>query len=687
MMAKYFSIAVLFFLFVSSQSKSQAEKNKLIDTRATKETKTLYANLHKLAENHIMFGQQHAIEYGHGWSGDSDRSDVKSVTGSHPAVIGIDFGGLSGRSQAEIDKYKKHLIKTIADIYNQGAVVTAAWHFNNPVSGDNFYWKDSVSKPAVKYIIPGGSYHQQYKQILQTIASVVKNAKGKSGELIPIIFRPYHEFDGYWFWWGSNHTTINEFKQLWRFTVSYLRDSLNVHNFIYAFSPDNTFTTEEKYLERYPGNEWVDIVGIDNYGDFGRYGHYDLEAGFNKLKIVSEYANKSGKLAAFTETGLAAIPDTAWWTEKLLKTLKRENLKLSYVLVWRNDIKSNTEYYAPFPGQVSADDFVKFYTDEYVLFENDLPDMYHLQSKKQITPVQKYGQLHVDGIHLVGSKGEPVVLHGMSFGWHNLWPRFYNEGAVNELVKNWNCSVIRASMGIELNKDGYLQNPGNSVRLIKTVVNACIKNGVYVLIDWHDHNIHEHQAVEFFAMMAKEYHQYPNIIYEIYNEPNDTKTWQQVKPYAENIIKAIRRYDAENIILVGSPHWDQDINLPASDPVKGFKNIMYTMHFYAGTHKQWLRNRTDSAMQKGLPVFISECAATEASGDGVIDSVEWNKYVQWCNQHQLSWIAWSVSDKNESCSVLMPSASSTGNWKEEDVKEWGKLVRKYLNKNYSYFSK
>ena len=300
--------------------------------------------------------------------------------------------------------------------------------------------------------------------------------------------------------------------------------------------------------------------------------------------------------------------------------------------------------------------------------------------KKESTPVQKFGKLRVDGINLVGSKNQPVVLHGMSFGWHNLWPRFYNEGTVNELVKKWNCSVIRASMGIELNNDGYLHNPESSVQLIKTVVNACIKKGVYVLIDWHDHNIHEQQAIEFFGMMAKEYHQYPNVIYEIYNEPNDTKTWQQVKSYAENVIKEIRKYDVDNIILVGSPHWDQDIDLPANAPIEGYKNIMYTMHFYAGTHKQWLRDRTDAAMKKGLPVFISECAATEASGDGMIDETEWNKYMQWCNEHHLSWIGWSVSDKAESCSVLKPSASSTGKWKEEDIKPWGKLVREYLHK-------
>ena len=194
--------------------------------------------------------------------------------------------------------------------------------------------------------------------------------------MVPMIFRPYHEFDGNWFWWGRGHCTVDEFKSLWRFTVSYLRDSLGVHNFIYAFSPDNMFFTEAMYLERYPGDEWVDILGVDNYGDFGRDGKYNLEAGIKKLKIVSDYALKAGKLAAFTETGLESIPNPTWWTETLLKALQKEKLQLTYVLVWRNDARSATHFYAPFPGQASEADFIKFYNDPYTLFENDLRKIY-----------------------------------------------------------------------------------------------------------------------------------------------------------------------------------------------------------------------------------------------------------------------------------------------------------------------
>lgn len=363
-------------MLVSAPFISWSQKNKLVDDKATKETKALYQNLHKLSKEHTLFGHQHATEYGHGWEGDQDRSDVKSVTGSHPAVIGIDFSGFSGSDSLSIQKNKAKNKQITEDTYNRGGVITASWHFINPVSKGGFYWVDSLSKPAVKYIMPGGSANKQYKRILKVIGDWAQNIKGINGELVPVIFRPYHELDGDWFWWGKPHCTREELISLWRFTVSYLRDSLQVHNFIYAFSTDNRFSSEAEYLDRYPGDEWVDMVGIDNYGDMGRDGHYDLPAAIKKIKIVSDYASKHGKLAAFTETGLESIPNTTWWTETLLKVMTAEDMQLCYVLVWRNDTRSPTHYYAPFPGQVSVPDFKKFYNHSFTLFEKDLKKIY-----------------------------------------------------------------------------------------------------------------------------------------------------------------------------------------------------------------------------------------------------------------------------------------------------------------------
>ena len=351
----------------------------LIDPQATEQTVALCHNLKRLSEKHVLFGHQHATEYGHGWSGDLDRSDVKAVTGSHPAVIGVDLNGLSGRSKEEITKNKKALRENIVATYNRGGLTTLSWHFDNPVSDTDFNWKESLSAPAVPAIIPGGSHHEQYKVVLADIADLAHSVVGLDDTLAPLIFRPYHEFDGAWFWWGKPHCTPEEFLALWRFTVSYLRDSLGVHNFIYAFSPDCLFQTQADYLERYPGDDWVDLLGMDDYADFGRDGRYDVEAGVRKLRIVSDYARKAGKLAAFTETGLESISDPTWWTDTLLPTLKTEDLNLCYALVWRNDIHSPTHYYAPFPGQASVPDFLKFHADPLTLFENDLPPLYTRQ--------------------------------------------------------------------------------------------------------------------------------------------------------------------------------------------------------------------------------------------------------------------------------------------------------------------
>lgn len=365
---------ILAFLFITLAMNSLCQAQ--IDKQATKETKALYRYLKKTSKRHILFGHQHATEYGHGWSGDADRSDVKSVTGSHPAVIGVDFSGFSGRPKEAINRSVASLRQNVIDTYNRGGITTVAWHFSNPASKGGFYWIDTVSAPAMSMIKPGGTHHEQYKEILQTIGDFVKSVRGKNGTLAPMLFRPYHEFDGGWFWWGKPHCSREDFIAVWQFTVAYLRDSLHVHNFIYTFSPDNKFTTEEEFLERYPGDDWVDMVGMDNYGDFGRDGKYNLEAGIKKLKIVSDYAQKAHKLAAFTETGLESIPNNTWWTETLLKSLKAEKMKLAYVLVWRNDIRSPTHFYAPYPDHTSVPDFLNFYNDPTTLFEKDLKRVY-----------------------------------------------------------------------------------------------------------------------------------------------------------------------------------------------------------------------------------------------------------------------------------------------------------------------
>lgn len=292
------------------------------------------------------------------------------------------------------------------------------------------------------------------------------------------------------------------------------------------------------------------------------------------------------------------------------------------------------------------------------------------------SPVARHGKLSVTGTQLVDERGEPVVLRGASLGWHNLWPRFYNQKAVEWLADDWQCSVVRAAMGVAI-EDSYLENPEFALQCVNQVVKGAIGRGIYVLIDFHSHKIHIEEAKTFFGQMAKTYCNYPNVIYEIWNEP-DYYSWAEVKEYSEQVIKVIRAADPDNLILIGSPHWCQDVDSVAANPILGQSNIMYTMHFYAGTHKQWLRDRTDAAIAKGIPIFVSECAGMEASGNGPIDEAEWKNYIDWMEGQKISWIAWSVSDKDESCSMLIPRASSFGHWTDDVLKKWGKTVRQTL---------
>ena len=250
--------------------------------------------------------------------------------------------------------------------------------------------------------------------------------------------------------------------------------------------------------------------------------------------------------------------------------------------------------------------------------------------------------LVVNGTQLMNTEGDTVVLHGVSYGWHQFWPEF----------------------GIEC---------------VTKVVDAAIENGVYVIIDWHSHNLRQEEAKEFFTQMATRYKGVPNVIYEVFNEPVED-SWEQVKAYSVEVVKTIRAIEPDAVILVGCPHWDQDIHLAADDPITGYSNIMYTLHFYANTHGQWLRDRADYALGKGLPIFVSECAGMEASGDGPISKEEWRNWLDWMQRHSISWVAWSLSDKDETCSMFYPSASSEGNWKDADMKEWGRMVRDELKK-------
>jgi endoglucanase len=294
------------------------------------------------------------------------------------------------------------------------------------------------------------------------------------------------------------------------------------------------------------------------------------------------------------------------------------------------------------------------------------------------TPVARYGQLAVHGAELVGASGAPVVLRGQAFGWDNWWPQYYNADVVRWLRDDWCVDVVRPAMGVEPG-GAYLSNQSASKERMTTVVDAAIAAGIYVIIDWHAHKLHQDEAVAFFGEMAERYGDKPHVIYEIFNEPEKDATWPQVKAYATAVIAAIRRHDPDNVVIVGSPEWDQRIDLVAADPLKGVTNVVYSVHFYAATHKQWLRDRTQAAIAADIPVFVSESSGAEASGQGKNDYAEWQAWIDFMERNHVSFLNYSVSDKaGETISVLNPGANSSGGWTDAELTESGQYFRKLL---------
>lgn len=339
------------------------------DSLATAETKALYVNLKELAKTRVLFGHQDDLAYGVQWWAESGRSDVKETAGSYPAVYGWEIGNIEGERNLDSISFAE-MKEWIREGYERGGVITISWHEHNPVSGGSAW---DTSGRAVSHIIPGGSHHEMWKQKLDLVAAFMLSLKGENGELIPVVFRPYHELTGSWFWWGEKLCTREEFIRLWQFTFDYLSYEKGVHNLLYAYSTDN-FATEEYYLNRYPGNQYVDVLGFDDYGSVRN--PESAPKTINELRLIATMGEKLDKIPAWTETGLASIPIPDWWTETILKRIKTDSLtcRIAWVLVWRNARPDH--HYAPFTGHTSATDFRKFRDDDCILFEDELPDLY-----------------------------------------------------------------------------------------------------------------------------------------------------------------------------------------------------------------------------------------------------------------------------------------------------------------------
>ncbi|HNX89209.1 MAG TPA: glycosyl hydrolase [Paludibacteraceae bacterium] len=342
------------------------------DNELTPETACLLKNLMSIPEKGFLFGHHDDPLYGVGWKGDNDRSDIKSITGDYPAVMSFDLGRIELEQQSNIDKTNFDKIRQeIIRQYNRGGMISVSWHINNPLT-DGDAW-DAKTPGAVNSVLPGGNNHSKFMKWLQSAAGFLKTLKTSNGTKIPIVFRPWHEHTGSWFWWGKGNCTAEEYKQLWIMTYRFMKNE-GLNNLLFAYSPDIQ-GPGDIYLEFYPGDKYVDILGLDGYHRDNEKGTEAYTKALNTiLAFMTEEGKKRHKPIALTETGLEAIPIADWWTNVLLPIV--EKYPVSYVLVWRNAYDRENHYYAPYPGQISEADFKKFYLNSKTLFCKDVQNLY-----------------------------------------------------------------------------------------------------------------------------------------------------------------------------------------------------------------------------------------------------------------------------------------------------------------------
>jgi len=352
-----------------------------VDQRATRKTQNLLVNLHTIAQRGFMFGHQDDLAYGVGWKAEEGRSDVKETAGSYPAVLGWDVGSRLN-AESNIDEVRFQNMKSwMVDAYKLGMINTLSWHLDNLTTGSNSWDKT----PSVQDILPGGDKHSEFLEQLDLLAEFLDDVKIWFTK-VPIVFRPWHEHNGDWFWWGRGNCSEENYIALYRFTVDYLKNEKDIHHLLFAFSPDRSrlnmdTLARENYLYGYPGDDYVDIIGLDNYGDVGRTGggnNPDQQRTYfvNSLKLITEIAEEKGKVAALSETGLEGVTNPKWFTDIILNPINSndQEIDIAWVLVWRN---ANTKHhYAPYPGHTSVADFQQFEKDERTFFQKDMRNPY-----------------------------------------------------------------------------------------------------------------------------------------------------------------------------------------------------------------------------------------------------------------------------------------------------------------------
>lgn len=377
---------------------AQSGNDPRISGKASRKTRLLFENLHKISGRQIMFGHQDDLAYGVHWKGESSRSDVKEVCGSYPSVFGWDVGELDREAKFNIDSVPFERMRTFMQYaYAIGSVNTISWHLDNLGTGGDAWDTTSV----VHELLPGGRLHWKLKAQLDVFADYANSLKSKGvfPHKIPIIFRPWHENTGHWFWWGQGSCSPEEFIALWRFTVDYLREEKKVRHLLYAFSPSSNYSSAEEYLKTYPGDNYVDILGVDYY-----FHDYNIKESARELpallSTISRIADQRGKISALTETGFETIPDSLWWTKTLLGHIESnpESSRIAYLLVWRNAWTGQrpNHFYAPYPGHHSASDFVQFSQSPRIILNNRMPSMYRKPKREMVSPQDRTSSFSVN---------------------------------------------------------------------------------------------------------------------------------------------------------------------------------------------------------------------------------------------------------------------------------------------------
>ncbi len=376
-------------LMMGCGNKQKAD-DPLADSGRTQRTETMLQNLIQIGDSSVyLFGHHDDTVYGIGWAADysndstvHQRSDVKSVCSDYPALLSFDLGHLELGDSLNLDGVPfQRLRQEIIAHFDKGGMITLSWHLNNPLSGGTSWVADSlkdVETKTVAAVLEGGEKHELFLSWLDKAADFLNSLETPYGVKVPVLFRPWHEHTGSWFWWGQNHCTPEQYKALWQLTVNRLKER-NVVNVLYAYSPGTEADGDEtKYMERYPGDDLIDLLGLDCYcsapeADTTQIANYVTKLDKN-LTMVCKLAKQHHKAAALTETGYECLKTSDWWTKTLAPALSRH--PISYVLVWRNAHNRANHFYAPYPGQLSASDFIQFYNNTETLFLKDLNGLY-----------------------------------------------------------------------------------------------------------------------------------------------------------------------------------------------------------------------------------------------------------------------------------------------------------------------